>query len=248
MQPQRSPGRRFLTATWRALAMLNYEVDPALLAARVPAGTELDAWRGRTFVSVVGFRFLRTRVLGVPVPLHRDFDEVNLRFYVRRDAPDGVRRGVVFVKEIVPRRAIAWVARAAFRESYVALPMRHEVALPPANGAGRGRAAYAWRLGATWSRLSVEFEGAPAACAAGSEQEFITEHYWGYVRRPHGATLEYRVEHPPWRAWRAVAASLDCDAAASYGPELAPVLASAPSSAFVAEGSPVVVRWSRPLG
>src|SRR5439155_9383088 len=95
--------RPFLTAEWRDLAMLNYEVDPAVLRPRVPAGTELDAWRGRTFLSVVGFMFLDTRVLGIPIPLHRDFEEVNLRFYVRREASEGWRRGVVFVKELVPR-------------------------------------------------------------------------------------------------------------------------------------------------
>jgi uncharacterized protein len=102
----------FLRAEWRDLVMLNYEIDPDLLRSRIPAGTELDSWNGRTFVSIVGFRFLETRVLGVPIPFHRDFNELNLRFYVRRLAGDEWRRGVVFVKEVVPRRAIAWIARA----------------------------------------------------------------------------------------------------------------------------------------
>src|SRR5690606_40211851 len=97
---------------WRRLVMLNYDVDPAVLRPLVPHGVELDTWEGRYLVSVVGFQFLDTRLLGVPVPFHRDFDEINLRFYVRRRADDGWRRGVVFVKEIVPRRALAAVARA----------------------------------------------------------------------------------------------------------------------------------------
>ena len=116
--------RRFLTARWLDLAMLNYEVDPDLLAPHVPAGTELDCFEGRCFVSMVGFRFADTRVLGVPIPLHRSFDEVNLRFYVRRDTTEGPLRGIVFVKEIVPRRAIAWLARRLYNENYVALPMK----------------------------------------------------------------------------------------------------------------------------
>jgi uncharacterized protein YqjF (DUF2071 family) len=94
----------FLTAEWRDLAMLNYEIDAAVLRPFVPAGTELDAWGGRTFVSVVGFRFLGTRVRGVPVPGHRDFEELNLRFYVRRVADDGPRRGVVFGHLALRRR------------------------------------------------------------------------------------------------------------------------------------------------
>jgi Uncharacterized conserved protein (COG2071) len=112
----------FLTAEWRALAMLNYEVDASLLRHFVPAGTELDCWQGKTLVSLVGFRFLKTRVLGIPIPFHRNFDEVNLRFYVRRAEATEVKRGVVFIREIVPRRAIAAVARAFYNERYLALP------------------------------------------------------------------------------------------------------------------------------
>src|ERR1700752_2047399 len=104
-------GKPFLTADWGYLAMLNYEVDPAVLMPAVPRGTELDEWNGKTFVSMVGFLFLNTRVLGLPIPFHQDFEEINLRFYVRSKAEDGRRRGVVFVKEIVPRAAIALTAR-----------------------------------------------------------------------------------------------------------------------------------------
>jgi uncharacterized protein len=126
----------FLTANWRYLAMLNYVVDPRLLAPLVPRGTEIDFDNGETFLSVVGFLFLDTRLLGVPVPLHRDFEEVNLRFYVRRKSADTWRRGVVFIRELVPRRAIALVARACYGENYLALPMKHEIehVAAPASG------------------------------------------------------------------------------------------------------------------
>ncbi len=117
----------FLTANWRYLAMLNFVVDPAIVAPLVPSGTELDYENGETFVSVVGFLFLDTRILGLPIPLHRDFEEVNLRFYVRKKSADTWRRGVVFVRELVPRRAIALVARAFYGENYLALPMKHEI-------------------------------------------------------------------------------------------------------------------------
>ena len=74
----------FLTAEWRYLAMLNYEIEPAVLAPFVPQGTELDSFDGKTFVSIVAFLFLDTRIGGIPIPFHRNFEEVNLRFYVRR--------------------------------------------------------------------------------------------------------------------------------------------------------------------
>jgi hypothetical protein len=225
--------------------MLNYEVDPSILAARVPAGCELDSWSGRTFLSVVGFLFRRTRVLGVPIPFHRDFEEVNLRFYVRRKAGGEWRRAVVFVKEIVPRWAIAWVARTVYGEPYVALPMRHSLEGP---AAGRpGALAYGWRRGGAWEGLSVRFAGAPALSADDAEETFIAEHYWGYSGGPGRPTVEYEVEHPRWRVWRAGEAKLECDAATLYGPELAAPLSGAPSTAFVADGSEVVVRRGRRL-
>jgi uncharacterized protein YqjF (DUF2071 family) len=244
------PGRPFLTARWVHLAMLSYEVDPAVLAARVPAGTTLDLWEGRALVSVVGFRFLDTRVLGLPVPLHRHFEEVNLRFYVRREAPDGVRReapdgvrrGVVFVKEIVPKPMIAWTARLLYGEPYVALPMRHTDEVSAEAG---GRASYGWRRDGRWERMAIEVAGAPVLPPDGSEAAFVAEHYWGYTPREDGSTLEYRVVHPPWRVWRATGSELDADIAALYGPPFAEAMAGPPTSAFLAEGSGVAVYGGR---
>lgn len=237
----------FLTAEWRFLAMLNYAADPKLLHPLVPPGTELDEWNGTTYVSMVGFLFLDTRVFGFPIPYHRDFEEVNLRFYVRRQGPEGWRRGVVFVKEIVPRRAIALAARLFYEEPYVALPMRHRVDRREAEGEGanslceNGAVEYGWRFQGRWNTLRVVTTGSPEPLREGSEAAFITEHYWGYTARRNDCA-EYRVEHPPWRVWRASEARLDCDVGALYGPAFVEPLAAAPLSAFVAEGSPIKVR------
>jgi len=231
---------RFLTATWRRLAMLNYEIEPSVLTGRVPAGCELDSLAGRAFVSVVGFEFLRTRVLRVSVPFHRNFEEVNLRFYVRRKAEGTWRRGVVFVKELVPRWAIAWVARLVYGENYICLPMRHSA--EGTADAGSKTLAYQWHRGEAWEGLSVEFSGSAALFSDEAEETFITEHYWGYSQQRDGSTVEYRVEHPRWRVWRAEAASLECEVASLYGPEFVEVLSTSPRTAFVAEGSPVVVH------
>jgi uncharacterized protein YqjF (DUF2071 family) len=239
------PESRFLTAEWRHLAMLNYEIAPEVVARCVPAGCELDAWGGRTFVSVVGFRFLSTRVLGIPIPFHRNFDEVNLRFYVRRKVDGSWRRGVVFVKEIVPRFAIAWVARRVYGERYVSLPMRHAQDGPDRSGARTF--AYEWRRAGSWEGLRVSVSGEPALAAEDSEEAFITEHYWGYTSEWSGATIEYQVEHPRWRVWRAVSATLRCDAASLYGAEFVDALAGPATTAFVADGSGVVVRKGRTL-
>ena len=230
----------FLTGVWRDLAMLNYRVDPSLLASYVPRGTELDAWRGATYLSVVGFTFRGTRVLGMPVPWHRNFEEVNLRFYVRREVAGEVRRAVTFIREIVPRRAIALVARLAYNEPYVARPMRH--AIVPGEGGAPSRVSYEWRQDSEWSGLAVECSGPSREIEAGSEEEFITEHYWGYTRQRDGGTVEYRVTHPRGRVWTAERATLGGDLVALYGSEIAAALNGPPSSAFVADGSAIAVH------
>jgi len=230
--------KQFLTAEWRHLAMLNFEIAPAVLAPYVPAGTELDLWNGRHLVSVVGFQFLKTSVLGLPIPCHRNFEEVNLRFYVRRRADDGWRRGVVFIKEIVPRAAIAFLARTLYNEPYIALPMAHQIEMD----AGSLQAAeYFWLFASQVNRLRLTVQGEAQPLSAGSEAEFITEHYWGYNRQRDGSTMEYRVEHPRWRVWSAAAARLECVVEQIYGPQFTGSLRQPPSSAFLAEGSAVSV-------
>ena len=232
----------FLTAEWRDLAMLNYLVEPSVLAPLVPAGTELDRWNGATFLSVVGFMFLDTRILGVPVPFHRNFEEVNLRFYVRRKAPEGWRRGVVFVKELVPRIAIAWTARALYNENYEAVPMSHRVDRCTSNSRNAASVSYSWQFRSQPQWMTILTEGESEPIGAGAQQEFITEHYWGYSRQRDGGTLEYRVEHPRWCVWTARESHLECDTAGLYGEVFRPFLSVPPASAFVADGSPVTVR------
>ena len=227
----------FLTANWRYLAMLNYVVDPSLLAPLVPLGTEIDYENNETFLSVVGFLFLDTRLLGVPIPLHRDFEEVNLRFYVRKKSADTWRRGVVFIRELVPRRVIAVVARAFYGEPYAALPMKHHIKhVDP-----RLEVEYSWRRGKKWESLKMTGAGEPQLIPAGSHAEFITEHYWGYTS-VRGGCGEYRVEHPRWKIWNGNDFEFNADVATLYGEQFADTLNQPPRSAFVADGSPITVH------
>ena len=233
-----SARRRFLTAEWRYVAMLNYAVDPRLLEHYVPAGTEIDLWQGRCLISLVGFRFLSTKVMGIPIPFHRDFDEVNLRLYVRRREGSEVRRGVVFVREIVPRRAVAAIARAAYNEQYVTFPMTHRIEPMPDGGAS---VEYAWQTSRGWNRISLSAKGEPKLPDEGTEEQFIAEHYWGYSRQRDGGCIEYHVDHPSWRVWTSREANFAGDMEELYVSELAEVVNQKPVSAFLAEGSPVTV-------
>ncbi len=230
--------RPFLTARWSHLLMANFVVDPDLLRAYVPRGIELDDHHGQCFVSIVGFLFEQASLFGWRIPGYQKFEEVNLRFYVRRPLPDGDRRGVVFVKEIVPHRATAAVARWFYNQNFVTLPMRYHVDdLQPFSR----RVEYRWLQNGTWNSISANLEGKPAAAEAGSDTEFIAEHYWAYTAMRDGGCMEYAVEHPPWRVCTPTESTIDVDAASTYGPAWTEVLGSSPHSVFVAEGSPVNV-------
>jgi uncharacterized protein len=235
----------FMTTTWSNLAMLNYEVDPGILRTFVPRGTELDDHLGRYFVSMVGFLYSDTRIFGLAVPGYRRFSEVNLRFYIRHRSSDGWRRGVAFIKEIVPLRAVAWTARKFYDENFVTHPMRYSIEFD--NVLRQTRVSYSWRHVDEWQHLQLTAIGTSFIPPLESEKEFITEHYWGYTARRDGGTSEYRVEHPQWRVASAIEATLECDVAKLYDPMFVDSLSQAPSSAFLAEGSAVSVFAGRKL-
>ncbi len=200
-------------------------------------GTEIDYENGQTFLSIVGFLFLDTRLLGLPIPLHRNFEEVNLRFYVRKKSADTWRRGVVFIRELVPRRTIAVVARAFYGEPYAALPMKHHIKhVDP-----RLEVEYSWRRGKKWESLKMTGAGEPQLIPAGSHAEFITEHYWGYTS-VRDSCSEYRVEHPRWKIWNGNDFEFNADVATLYGEQFAETLCQPPRSAFIADGSPIAIQ------
>ena len=225
--------RPFLTARWESLVLLNYPCPAALLAPLVPAGTQLDPWAGGTLVSLVGFRFEDTRLAGVPIPFHRAFDEVNLRFYVRRETEGELRRGVVFVKEIVPRFAIAKVARTLYGEPYECWQMSHDRT--------GGHVEYGWNKGNCRNRISVKRGESLGVPAEGSHGEFIIEHYWGYTKRGPSRTDEYKVEHPKWELFKAEDARIDVDFTCTYGPDFAFLNDQPPYSVLLARGSEISV-------
>lgn len=219
--------------------MLHYRVDAGLLEPLVPAGTVLDLFHDReAWISLVAFRFLDTRVLGVAVPFHRDFNEVNLRFYVRRHTDGETRRGVTFIRELVPRAAVAWAARLTFNEPYVTADVMREQL--PADGGLAGRLRYEWLHGSRWQSVEMHTEQPGRPIANGSREEFLTERHWGYTRQGDGNTLEYRVEHPRWLVWHSSTVALDCDAATLGGRDFA-TLPAAPDAAFACDGSEVTV-------
>lgn len=232
-------GVEFLTADWKNLVMVNFQIDPAILQPYVPLGTELDDWNGTCHISLVAFQFLDTKVMGVTIPFHRNFEEINLRFYVRCRAQNEWRRGVVFIKEVVPKRAIAFVARWLYNENYHAMPTGSTIQKPQ-NGSP-GTIEYRWTQRELFS-VSVLYEGEPMFPDSNSIEEFISEHYWGYCSQRSGGTMEYKVEHPQWKLWKPESFSMNGSMGAFYGDDFAAVLSNKPQSVFLANGSAVSVH------
>ncbi len=222
----------FLTATWRHLVLLNWRVNEDLLVPHLPSGVELDRWDGDCWASLVGFQFLHMSVKGVPAFGYRDFPEINLRFYVKRQVNGETRRGVVFIREITPHLMVGWVARALYNEPYTTMPMRQSV--------DESHARYQLQIDGQWQGLGVRTAG---AWRDQDEAElFITEHYWGYNTQRNGDAMEYQVEHPTWRARSIEPDCLDLDIEKLYGEQWAQALGTKPDSMVFAEGSGVTVR------
>jgi uncharacterized protein YqjF (DUF2071 family) len=255
------PERPLLTATWSDLLLLNFPVPLETIARIAPPGTEPDAHDGKSYVSIVGFRFIGARLFGLPLPWHTNFAEINLRYYVRRTVGSERRRGVVFAREVVPRRAVAATANWLYNENYVARPMRSQTHLAGAALAPNDTLEYAWqshrrrplgdplKTGAQrrWNRLAARVAAPLEFPRHGSAEEFFVEHYWGYVRARDGSTREYRVTHEPWRVAPADHVIWDCDVAANYDMPLAAFLSASPVSALVAAGSPIKLYRGRRL-
>jgi uncharacterized protein YqjF (DUF2071 family) len=230
--------KAFLTAKWEYLVMLNYRIPAEILTPFLPKGTELDLFEGHALASVVGFLFNDTKVLGIKWPFHTNFEEVNLRVYIKRF--DGIKwkRGVAFISEIVPKHMITWMANGLYNEHYRTMPMKHTLH----NENEYLQLNYEWQHQQQWNNLKVKALNRPTPIVEGSEAEFIFEHFWGYNQLNKNTTVEYGVEHPRWEVYPVTYHEYNCDVAAIYGKEFIPYLSAPPHSAMLAKGSAVTIR------
>lgn len=233
----------FLKAAWKNLIMANYIVDPAILKPYLPAKTEIDLFNGKAYVSLVAFMFLDTRILGIKVPFHVNFEEVNLRFYVRHNHNGQWKRGTVFIKEIVPKPAISVIANTLYHEKYVTKRMRHDLR----ETATELKLGYHWKHKRVWNTVEAVVQNQPLPMLEGSEESFIAEHYWGYSKYNEHTTFEYNVQHPAWNAFPLISYGIDCDFKGLYGSAFAHLQDGKPNSVLVAEGSPVSIMKKRKL-
>lgn len=233
----------FLKAEWRKLALANYTIDQKLLEKYVPVGTELDLWEGKCYVSLVGFMFVNTKLLGLKIPFHSNFEEVNLRFYVKRFDNGEWKRGVVFIKEIVPKPALTFVANTVYNENYETLPMEHSWS---SNDHQRA-VQYKWKKSGKWNSIKIDASLEKHKIESNSETEFITEHYWGYAKVNQSKSNEYEVTHPKWEVYGVNNYEIDIDFESTYGKEFELLNSTKPISVMLAEGSEITVESKRTI-
>tara|TARA_Y100001972_G_scaffold115656_1_gene152628 strand:- start:616 stop:1323 length:708 start_codon:yes stop_codon:yes gene_type:complete len=233
----------FLSAEWRKLAIANYEVDPVILKPYLPPKTEPDIWQDTCYISLVGFMFLNTKLLGLPIPFHRNFEEVNLRFYVKHLDGQSWKRGVVFIKEIVPKPALTFVANIIYKEHYHTMKMDHSWS----EHQNKRTVKYFWASHRTINSFEVIAELDSVEIAPDSETEFITEHYWGYTKANERESFEYEVTHPKWRAYNVLKHDIQVDFASVYGKSFDFLNNLEPKSVMLAEGSEITVENKRKI-
>ena len=231
----------FLTARWENLIMANYEVNPDVLLPYLPKGVELDFFDGKTYVSLVGFMFKKTKIFHIPIPFLGTFEEVNLRFYVKRTEGDTIKRGVVFINETVPYQLVAWLANKLYKEHYIAIPTKNKIDILMHSKSIR----YEWKINKEWNHLSVNASIENEEMIVGSVEEYILEHYYGYTRIDSKRSQEYEVKHARWRVNKVEDYSINCDFKSMYGADFDFLNNVTPNSVILAEGSPISVEWKR---
>lgn len=233
----------FLSAHWENLIMANYAVNPTVLKPYLPNGVELDFYKNKTYVSLVGFMFKQTSLFNIPVPFFGTFEEINLRFYVKRIESNTIKRGVVFINETVPYKSVAWLANKLYKEHYISIPTKSSIV----NKESSKKIKYEWKINETWNYISVDTAIENQEMIDGSIEEFIFEHYYGYTKINNRHSQEYKVNHPRWQVNEVIDYSVHCDFTSMYGNDFSFLGNHPPDSVIIAKGSPVTVKWKKNL-
>ncbi|WP_366185593.1 DUF2071 domain-containing protein [Flavobacterium ovatum] len=231
----------FLKANWENIVMANYEIAPDILSKYIPQGVTLDLYDGKAYISLVGFMFKNTKIFNVPIYKFGTFEEINLRFYVSRKVGNITKRGVVFINETVPYKAVAWLANALYKEHYTTIPTKHHWDFSKKNK----EIKYEWLVDKKWNSIVLSACKEKKAMTKNSFESFIFEHYYGYTKYSETSTEEYQIAHPSWLVNEILDYKIDCHFEKMYGKGFAVLDKTKPTSVFLAEGSTVEINWKR---
>lgn len=222
----------FLTAEWRNLILVSYQVPDNALQKYLPDNLHLDKLNGSAFVSLVAFDFINTKVKGMKMFFHLNFPEINLRFYVN----DGRRRGVMFIREFVPKPVVVLGANLFFNENYSAAKMKSEIIL-----GSTLKAKHEITYKGNYNSIEVETVNKSFMPDENSTEHFFKEHEWGFVKSRSGQTNAYKVEHPFWQVYPIKKFNINVDFGKLYGQQFSFLNKQEPFNVTFAEGSVIKV-------
>ncbi len=232
----------FLKANWENIIMVNYEIDPKTLTPFLPKGVDLDLFNEKCYISLVGFMFKKTKLFNIPVPLFGTFEEINLRFYVKRTEENGsTKRGVVFINETIPYPIVAWTANKLYNEQYTVVPTKHRIV----EENSIKKVKFEWLINQKWNSIDVTSSSGSDKMQLNSMESFIYEHYYGYTKIGENETEEYKLQHPSWKVSEVLDFKINCDFEAMYGKSFAVLNQTNPEAVFIADGSAVAIEWKR---
>lgn len=231
----------FLKANWENIIMANYEIDPKILSPFLPKGVELDLFNEKCYISLVGFMFKKTKLFNVPIPFFGNFEEINLRFYVKRKEGTVLKRGVVFINETIPYPIVAWTANKLYNEHYTVVPTKHEII----EEKSFKKVKFEWLLNKKWNSIAVTTATTSEKMKPNSLESFIYEHYYGYTKTADNETEEYKLQHPSWKVSEVLDYKIECDFEAMYGKSFSVLDQTKPEAVFIADGSAVAIEWKR---
>jgi hypothetical protein len=229
-----------MTASWKRLINMTYAVSPELLLPHVPAGVTLDCIDGKAFVGLVPFSFENVTMNRLRIPFHQSFPEINLRFYVKHR----LGRGVVFLRECAPKRAVVWLARKKYNEPYCCKKMKEKVRMFTD---GTFSVAHSLWSNGIKNTVEVTARTTPVFPDKNSSAHYFKELELGFGIAHNKQTMLYRIHHPEWEVFPVVSYALNMNFGAVFGEKWAFLSAEKPLDVSLVKGSAVTVAPITPL-
>lgn len=217
---------------------MNYIISPEILENYLPAYTIIDYFKGNCFTSLVGFPFRNVEIAGMKIPFYTDFEEINLRFYVKRFDGTTWRKGTVFISEIANKSALKFLANSFLHEKYQTLETRQEIK----ENSELIETKYSWRTWMNWQFLNLISEKPSESVAEGTEAHFIMDRSSGYQKYDTATTNEYGISHPKWNIYPIRSFDINVDFEESFDSNFPVLNETLPHSVILARGSSVAVK------
>ena len=106
-----------------------------------------------------------------------------------------LKRGVVFISEVVPHKIVSFLANKLYKEHYSTAKMASSILVENEIK----QIKYTWQSQSQMYSIDTSFFDKQDDIEPNSLEEFIYEHYYGFTKVSARETWEYKVNHPRWQ-------------------------------------------------